>query len=222
MLYVGILVTVISSAMIGFGSMAMYKHGFSSVWGVPVEYPKWLKTCKTLAPFAFILGIVGLFWGWIVAFSAETDSFIDLMQIFGPIVACLVGLFASIILTDTKINKKLVAGNNAAALGALPVIQAIDAEVPNCKEFYLCTQGVAFYNEVNYCYQSIRFSDYQLGDLQNPKEVWAVCIYLCQKHDAAFRCKAANQNMQIDTSAVGAIGNMATGSKISSFLFTRK
>lgn len=220
MVFVGLLLTVIGSLMLGFGGAAMYKHGFSSVWGISVPYPKWLKTCKILAPFAFVIGMGVMFWGWMVAFSARTDAFF--LQVFGPIIGFVAFMFVGIFVTDNKINKKLVAGDNAQVLADLPVMKDIDAESQNCQSFLLYGQGVAFFDQANYCYRTIRFGDYQLGDLLTPKEIWAVCISICQRNDAQFKCKAESYGSVNMSTAAGAVVNLSTGSKINSFRYTRK
>ena len=219
-MFVGILISFIGAIMIGFGSMMMFRLGYCPVWGIKVEYPTWLRIAKIAAVPVMILGFIVWFYSFGIIME-EADLF-DLMAIFGPIIGLVVGMFVGVALTDILTAKKLTASKNAQALGTLPVMQAIDAEIPNCHKFHLCTQGVLFYDDKNYCYTTIRFSDYQLGDLSTPKEVWGVCTYLCQKHSPPFRAKGDSPVTRGSANAGEAIGNMIAGSQVTGYIFTRK
>lgn len=190
MLLVGCILALLGAAMVGFGGITLYKRGFSTVWNVRLKNPKWYLLCKILSPVAIAAGIFLIIQGFRIPLSGGQNFAWG--QILWPAAMLLIGLALSAFITAIVLHQKLIGSDNAQPLGTLTIMEAVDAEIATCKRFHLHSQGISFYNEDKLCYRTIHFRDHQLDDLNKLRELWCVHIYLRQKYESLFRCKAQN------------------------------
>lgn len=223
--YLGIFICVLGALCITYGSNVLRRPFNGNVWGISIPAPSKFSFLRPLAVVAFIGGFVLFFYGFFVSLDADTGSFFDLTPVFGPIIGFIGGLIAGYILSFKWLEKLYAAEKNAAVLGDLPIMQEVAQSIPNAAQFLLAPGGLAFTDTANYCYKTIRFCDYQMGDLRSGKELDLVSLYLLQTYGDSFKRKVESANQGTSgagaAQSVTAIYNLTTSTTVS-YTFTRK
>lgn len=76
--------------------------------------------------------------------------------------------------------------SNAAILGNLPFVQHVEAQLDQAQSFAVGFDGIALYNNMDYCYDVVHYEDFQMGPLNEDSEVALMGLYFVQKHHNRF------------------------------------
>lgn len=88
---------------------------------------------------------------------------------------------------DVSHNPILTEETNALVLENLPFVQSVEEKLPQATSFVVSFEGIALVNQHNYCFDVIRYGDYQLGELSTPQEVALIGMYFVQKYHRMFQ-----------------------------------
>ena len=179
--------------LIGFFSGLMMMHGliipfgqyYSSgmLWGRQIKGPGngryWLMALGGLILMLLLFVLMGLI----------DDGFDYLSH---GMIALLVGFGASFYTWYLE-QKKCFAGNHIiSAVQDVPFMPEVDRLSAECNYFVLGSDGIAFYDQSNYCFGANRFEDYRIGNTP-PGELFFSCYAMAQKFNGVFSFTAQDR-----------------------------
>lgn len=164
-------------------------HSSGTVWGCKFQ-GKGNGRYWLMALAGFLLLVL-----WFVLVLSNED-FMD--TLFPFLIAFLVGIGFSFY-TWIRVRNQCYASNNiSSAIVNVAFMPDLERYAAQCHHFELAANGIAFYNEANYCIGQIIFTDYQLGNVPNNEIVFA-CYGLAQKFHGVFTCHIEDRNVGRDS-----------------------
>lgn len=145
----------------------------------------------------YLMALVGLLLMilWLILMLTDEDS---MGALWPSLIAFFVGIGFSIY-TWIRVRNKCYASNNiSSAIANVAFMPDLERYSAQCQRFELAANGIAFYNEANYCIGQIIFNDYQLGNIPADEIVFA-CYGLAQKFHGVFICHIYDSNVGRDT-----------------------
>lgn len=173
----------------GFGAFHLFGGvGSGTVWGITIELSPAQKAARIRYLIVTIIGVILSCRLSIPAFLVFIGSLIDFN--FLVTLLTIAGFFAALGGGMWVANRQMLSSNdsNAIALGRLPFIQAVEAQLPQAKAFVINRDGIGLYNENDYCFTAFNYEDYGLGRLSSVRQLALVGLYFSQTHKD-FSCK---------------------------------
>lgn len=185
---------VVLYILIGFACTWLMIHGLvvvkgkyyaaGTLWGCPFK-GKGDKVGWLMAGGGLLLLIV-----WMILMIAHEDSWRYLWQ---SMVAMLAGMGFSFYSWVLARNKCYASNNISSAIVNVPFMPALDHYSARCHHFELGYNGIAFYDEANYCFGTILFADYRMGDLEGKQMLYAL-NGLAQRFHGVFKAKVEDRD----------------------------
>ena len=184
-------------ALLGLVGLFLFGYGYhrssgvssGTVWGITIELTPQQRAEHRRDRLLMIVGIV-LFVAMVVpGFLAILFNLLDGSFLLSLLL--IAGFFGAIIGGVWLANRQMLQGDNgtnAAVLGDLPYIRAVEAQLPQAKTFIINGEGIGLFDERDYCYSALYYEDYRLGRLYSVKEIAMVGLYFSQMHkEFAFK-----------------------------------
>lgn len=187
------LVMIVASFMFMYGIFSRSCVYGGEVWGIKIPMTEKQTAFKKKGLTLMIIGIIGM-----AAFIIPTfPSWFKLLFTAPPIALLYIPLWVgsmvmgAVICKKNALNPELIEkADNALVLGELPYIKAAESHISESKAFVVSFEGIAFVNNMNYCFAVERYEDYKMGELATPEEVGIVAGYFQQKYGELFSSKA--------------------------------
>lgn len=183
--------------LIGFLSAWFMMHGMMIVFGkYYASGTVWGCNFKGkgdgLYPLMIVLGFFLLILGFI--WMTQDEDF-DIFIFFG---AYFLGIGFSFFSWIMARNKCYASDHISSAVANVAFMPDLERCAAQCHHFVLTADGIAFYDETNYCLDQIVFADYQIGNVPNGQMTFA-CYALAQKFHGVFTCHiSGNRNIGYD------------------------
>lgn len=163
------------------------------IWGIRIETSPTQKRRKALHLTLFILALI--IWN-ILIIPAITGFFVLIFEygLIATLLYCLSAvavIFLAAFTAKRNAEKRMSSGKetNAAVLGTLPFVKAVENNLPEASCFIVSFEGIALMNTMNYCFALVRYTDFGLGSLTSPREVALIGMYFVQKYGNQFDFK---------------------------------
>lgn len=162
------------------------------IWGIPVQASLKQQKVRKRSLILLIVALALLVALFVTAFS----TFVSLLiSHFIMALVIVILFFTAFIVGTNTANKRAMqrledrTENNAMVLDTLPIMQNVATQIDRAAYFVVSFEGIALFNDANYCYAIERYEDYQLGELTTPAEVALVGMYFVQKYGDRFSFK---------------------------------
>ena len=148
------------------------------------------RAVKIMCIVAFVILIIPVIKSLItLVFSGSLRGFFRRIFLAILYVAAFVGLaFAGGYRAYSQSQKSplLISETNAFILGELPFVKHIEAQMDQARSFAVGFDGIALYNDMDYCYAVVHYEDFQMGPLKEANEVALMGLYFVQKYHQRF------------------------------------
>ncbi len=160
-----------------------------TIWGYSVPMQKKIKSwrIKCIVGWCiFGLGCVVCFWNFMKCCWAWVFPW----HIWAPqLLFTFLPIFPAWKAGKKWIEKTLTESDDALFLGNLPILQAVDAQVPHASQILIANEHITTFDQTGFPRFTAKYAHYQLGDLQKDSQKILLSYYFRQKYKGQFICE---------------------------------